>query len=277
MAGMAGFTIRVGLSELGPLSAFISVELPGGILLEPITGLTINNFAAGVEFFKTLPSIEDPFVLRGNDFALPTAQTADEWLNGLQRQVAAQAKAISLDPSKNGFLAAFTSPMTITGSAKIYSIYTSQQVFNGQVIVKISTDGKFLIVGKLNFAADKVSISGRLYADLSKIASGSATVLFLADVPDQVRLLTIYGKLKMGFRNPSGEEIAFDVVNLPPVTPGSTKPTGTVVYPAPAGGSADLNTISDAQLLRRRLLGARPAATSTTARSSTATRTRRSR
>jgi hypothetical protein len=117
MAGMAGFTIRVGLSELGPLSAFISVEVPGGILLEPTTGLTINNFAAGVEFFKTLPSIEDPFLLRGNDFALPTAQTADEWLNGLQRQVALQAKAIAADPSKDGFLAAFTSPMTITGSA----------------------------------------------------------------------------------------------------------------------------------------------------------------
>ena len=45
----------------------------------------------------------------------------------------------------NGFAAAFTAPMTITGSAKIYSIYTSQEVFNGQVIVKISTDGKILI------------------------------------------------------------------------------------------------------------------------------------
>ena len=62
--------------------------------------------------------------------------------------------------------------MTITGGAKVYTIYTSQAVFNGEVIVKISTDGKFLIVGKLNFAADNLSISGRLYADLSKIASG---------------------------------------------------------------------------------------------------------
>ena len=51
--------------------------------------------------------------------------------------------------------------MTITGSAKVYSIYTSQEVFNGQVTVKISTDGKILIIGKLNFAADNISISGR--------------------------------------------------------------------------------------------------------------------
>ena len=35
--------------------------------------------------------------------------------------------------------------MTITGSAEIYSIYTSQALFNGQVTVMISTDGKFLI------------------------------------------------------------------------------------------------------------------------------------
>ena len=83
MAGMAGFTIRFGLSELGPLSAFINVEVPGGILLEPTTGLTINDFSAGVEFFKTLPSIDDPFALRSSAFGLPTSMTADEWLTSL--------------------------------------------------------------------------------------------------------------------------------------------------------------------------------------------------
>ena len=85
--------------------------------------------------------------------------------------------------------------MTITGSARIYSIFTSQELFNGQVLLKLSTDGKFLVVGTLNFAANTVSISARLYADLSKVTSGSVTVLFLADIPDQVRLLTVYGKL----------------------------------------------------------------------------------
>ena len=45
---------------------------------------------------------------------------------------------------------------------------------------------------------------------------GNGTVLFLADIPDQVRLLTIYGKLKMGFRNASGEEVVFDVPQAPP-------------------------------------------------------------
>ena len=127
MAGMAGFTIRLGLSELGPLQVFINVEVPGGILLEPNSGLTLNDFSAGVEFFKTLPSIDDPMALRGSDFGLPTALTADQWLTGLQQQVAAPGQDASRrHPEPAGFPAAFTSPMTITGSARIYSMYTSQ-------------------------------------------------------------------------------------------------------------------------------------------------------
>src|SRR6185369_503515 len=166
----------------------INVEVPGGLLLEPITGLSMNDFVASFEFFKTLPSIDDPLLLRTSEFGLPTAVPVDQWLTSLQRQVALQAKKLHDNPGMSGFAAAFTSPMVITGSAKIYTIYTSQQVFNGQVTVKISTDGKILIIGKMNFAADQISISGKLYADLSKISSGNATVLFLADVPDQVRL-----------------------------------------------------------------------------------------
>ena len=173
IAGMAGFTIRLGLSELGPLQVFINVEVPGGLVIVPHIGLAINDFAAGVEFFKTLPSIDDPFALRGPDFALPSNVNAANWLTSLQAQVARQAKSISDNPDRDGFFAAFTSPMIITGSAKIYTIFTSQQVFNGQVILKISTDGKLLIIGKLNFAADNISISGRLYADLSKLATGN--------------------------------------------------------------------------------------------------------
>ena len=80
MAGLGGFTIRFALSDLGPLSVFISVSLPtGGILLEPNTGLTINDFAGGVEFFKTLPSIDDPLALRSPAFAAPATSP---WTTG---------------------------------------------------------------------------------------------------------------------------------------------------------------------------------------------------
>ncbi|MGZ6715887.1 MAG: hypothetical protein ACXVFG_14140, partial [Gaiellaceae bacterium] len=262
--GMAGFKlgIRVGLSQLGPLGVFLEASLPTGIVIVPQFGIAINDFVAGVEFFKTLPSIDSPFDLRGPDFNLPTAVPADQWLDSLRGQVATQYLMVKQNPNMNGFFAAFTSPMTITGSAKIYDIYTSQELFNGQVIVKISTDGKFLVVGKLNFAADNISVSGRLYADLSRIASGNATVLFLADVPDQVRLLTIYGKLKMGFRDATGQEVEFTVPEELPTTPtgslagpgdGSSVSLGDingrgyldVTYTVPSGSTLDTGSITD--------------------------------
>jgi hypothetical protein len=202
-AGVGGFTIRFAVSELGPLGVFISASIPGGIVLEPNTGLAINDFSAGVEFFKTLPSIDKPDELRGPDFGLPTAQSADQWLSSVKQQVVAQYRAMKLNPGMSGFAAAFTSPMLITGGAKIFTIYASKEVFNGEIIIRFSTDGKFLVIGKLNFASDNLSITGRLYADLSKIAAGEATVLFLADIPDQVQLLTIDGRFKMGFATPT--------------------------------------------------------------------------
>ena len=248
MDGIGGLTIRFALSDLGPLSVLISVEVPGGILLEPITGLTINDFVAGVDFFSTLPSISDPKALRSNAFQIPTAVPVAQWLPMVKQQVVAQYRAILANPSLNGFTAAFTSPMVITGSATVYTIYTSQAVFNGQVTVKISTDGKFLIIGTLNFAADKVSISGRLYADLSQVSSGSVTVLFLADIPDQVKLLTIFGKLQMGFENASGQPVSFTVVGADPNTAPGAAPTASLLDPsAPNVDYASINAVGRSQ------------------------------
>ncbi len=242
IAGMAGFTIRLGLSELGPLEVYINVNTPTGVLLVPQIGLTLNDFSAGVQFFKTLPSMSDPFALRQLTAPSPTGVTADTWMTSLQQQVATQAQAVANNPQLGGFGAAFTSPMVITGSARIYSIYTSQALFNGQVSVMISTDGKLLVIGKLNFANNNISLSGRLYVDLSKVAQGDATVLFLADIPDQVRLLTIYGKLQMGFRDSSGNPVTFDVVNPPDAVATATNPTIGISGPASDGGTVDVGT-----------------------------------
>src|SRR5262249_52267268 len=184
MAGMAGFTIQLALSELGPLDVFISVDLPEGILLDPDTGLSINNFAGGVQFFQTLPNYTDPLQLAQLAASSPTSITPDQWLTQVKQQVVNQYKASLANPAQSGWAAAFTSPMTIIGSATIYSIYTSQQLFNGQVTLEFSTDGKIFVEGKLNFADNNISVSGKLYANLSQIAQGAATVLFLADIPD---------------------------------------------------------------------------------------------
>ena len=74
--------------------------------------------------------------------------------------------------------------MVITGGADVYSQFVSQFVFSGRVQVKISTDGKFLIAGQLRFLDGLLTMSAKVYADLSKISEGAATVLFLADIPD---------------------------------------------------------------------------------------------
>src|SRR6185503_16821979 len=97
MIGAGGFTIQFALSELGPLGVFITASVPGGIVLEPNTGLAINDLSAGVEFFKTLPSIDQPEQLRGPDFQLPTAQTPAQWLDSVRQQVVLQYQAIKAD------------------------------------------------------------------------------------------------------------------------------------------------------------------------------------
>ena len=217
----------------------------------------------------TLPSLADPMELRNLTLPTPGATPPDQWLAQVKQQVVNQYKASLAHPGQNGWAAAFTSPMLIIGSATVYSIYTSQELFNGQVTIAISTDGKFLVIGKLNFAANNLSVSGRLYADLSNISQGAATVLFLADVPDQVRILTLYGKLQMGFKNIQGQEVAFTVPDLPPNIPTAT-----------LGGPADGATIAASELNGRGYIDVTytvpTARSSTTRRSPTSRRSSRS-
>jgi Ca2+-binding RTX toxin-like protein len=244
--GVGGLTIRLALSELGPLGVFVSASVPGGIVIEPNTGLAFNDFSAGVEFFKSLPSVDDPALLR--QFGLPTETTPETWLTEVKNQVVNQYNAIQAMkalglPGAGGFFAAFTSPMVITGGAKVFTIYTSKEVFNGEVFLQFSTDGKFLIIGKLNFAADMVSISGRLYADLSNVAGGNVTVLFLADVPEQVRLLTVEGKLSLGFSDAGGNEVEVPVVNLVAAAT-DARTTADLAFPA-AGEEVDAGLLNN--------------------------------
>ena len=45
--------------------------------MEPFSGLTINDFVAGVEFFKSLPSITEAEEFRGPEFAVSPAVDPD--------------------------------------------------------------------------------------------------------------------------------------------------------------------------------------------------------
>ena len=95
---MGGFTIRIGLSELGPLQVFVNVKTPTGVMLVPQIGLVMNDFTANVQFFSTLPSIEKPEELRGPAFQLPTVTAADQWLSTVKQQVVNQYLRIKANP-----------------------------------------------------------------------------------------------------------------------------------------------------------------------------------
>ncbi|MEN9733273.1 MAG: hypothetical protein RLZ45_1268, partial [Verrucomicrobiota bacterium] len=227
MAGLAGFSIRFALSELGPLGVLVSVNSPVGIPIDPtlVTGLAIGSFTAGVDFYSTLPSITTVEELRNPSLSGRQVVSADQWSNAVQDQVAAQYRAIRDNPALGGFFSAFSAPMVITGSGRLFTNYLSPSAFNADLEIRISTDGKFLAIGTFNFLDGGASIAGRLYGDLTRIAKGEGRFLFLVTMPDQVQLLEFGGGLEFGFRDATGAAVSFGK----PVTP---TPGGDSAVPA---------------------------------------------
>ena len=81
IAGLAGFTIRLGLSELGPLQVFLNVEVPGGILLEPQLRPDDQRLRRRRRVLQDAALDRRPVrAARTRTFGLPTDVTADQWL-----------------------------------------------------------------------------------------------------------------------------------------------------------------------------------------------------
>ena len=221
---------------------------PAGIMLVPQIGLAINDFAArrGV--------LQDPALDRGPVRAARTRLRPPD--RRQRRDVADLAAEPGGTPGQDDQRATPTvtgssppSPhrWSSPGSARIYSIFTSQQVFNGQVTVKISTDGKLLIVGKLNFADDNISISGRLYADLSKVATGQRRPCSSSPTsPTRSGCSPSTARSRWASSDSSGNEVTFDAVSLPDPVATGTRPTVDTVTPAPGGGRVDAGVINKA-------------------------------
>ena len=97
-AGTAGAEIRVGFSELGFLSAYLSTELPAGILLDPVSGLSIKDFRGGVAFNSSpLTPPSSPDGLNKAHFKPTTDLTLEKWKVELKKQVVNQAGELSAD------------------------------------------------------------------------------------------------------------------------------------------------------------------------------------
>ncbi|MFY8056774.1 MAG: hypothetical protein ACOVRM_03480, partial [Planctomycetaceae bacterium] len=223
-----GVQIRFAFSELGPLGILVSVKIP--LLVEPVTGLTIDEMTGGIEFFTSLPTITEPEELRNKAFAPATDIDSDVWLAQVKQQVVNQVKAIKANPNIPGFLAAFTSPMTITAAATLSSTHLgSAESFNARIELRFSTDGKIFGSGLFRFMNNRLLISGKIYADLSQVSKGNAKVLFLGEAPvieDQpdLKFLVLKGKFEMRFLNGNGEPMTFG-------TNTSDKPSANTVNP----------------------------------------------
>ncbi|MHC4561200.1 MAG: hypothetical protein ACYS8X_00330 [Planctomycetota bacterium] len=89
IANRGGFQLMFGLSELGPLMGYISIEVP--IMLNPHTGLTLGRLAGGITFNATpFPDITDPADLRSPIFKSSGELTFEEWVKSLQQLVVNQ-------------------------------------------------------------------------------------------------------------------------------------------------------------------------------------------
>lgn len=190
-AGTSGFEIRVGLSELGPLQVYLGVSVP--VLLEPISGLSITDFRAGVTFNSTLPDVTDPFELTSSAFTPASELTVDEWRSQLETAVANQATS----GGSGDFWDVFNQPMIIQGGATLYSAYASTSTFRADIDAIFDTEGRILVNARGTFA-DSFSMNYRLYANLTEIQT-SGTFLFLAEEPEDPTLITYYGAIQFKF------------------------------------------------------------------------------
>ena len=246
IAGTGGFTIRLALTEKGPLGVQITGDLPEGILLEPISGLKLSGFSGGVEFFKTSPDAFKPEDLLDPNFAPALSNStkldAGEWLAAVRRQSLAQYRALKNTPVGGGFFAAFTKPMVISGGGQIV-FHIPETVLKINAEIRVSTDGKILITGDLLLLGGLQRAPACLYANLSDIKNCNAKILLMVQdmpagphpilpmIPIPIPTsLEIKGSIDMKYFGPDGK-----VVDFFDTTPKATTPTAQVIDPAEGG------------------------------------------
>ena len=205
LGDIAGFDIRIGLSELGPLSVYFSCSV--SIPIVPIYGLVLTNLRAGVSFNNPLPSVTDPTKLRDASFQSAQDLSADQWLTQMKAQVLAQ----SSDPNAAEGWNLLGSIIRIEGGATLSCQYLTESAFTADVDLILSTDGKFLINARAQLADGTVSFGFKLYSDFGTVSQGQLAVLFLADIPDSPKqTLTIRGSLQFLFARLDGQAVDAD-------------------------------------------------------------------
>ncbi|WP_221032086.1 LEPR-XLL domain-containing protein [Actomonas aquatica] len=193
VAGYGGLEVYLGLSQFGPLQGYIKATVP---LTIPYVGIAFTDFRGGITFNSELPSVDDPLALRDHPEFTPSGDLGfNEWREILEGSLATQIAA----HAESGNFGLLLSPFTIEGGVTIFSIYASTATFNIQADFKMDSRGRFLARGAFQLGGS-FSFTANLYIDMSAfITEGDGTVIFLAELPSEVPVATIYGLLSFDF------------------------------------------------------------------------------
>src|SRR5262249_34399882 len=187
---LAGFTIRIGLSDYGPLDVYVesTARIPLGD-----TGLCLNDFRGGITFGTAFPDVtisdppraRDALQLRQPAFSTPDSLTEAQWQAQLQTQVVNQLKGSSSPPGPDTIWDNLTSgPFIVQAGVTISEL--DPNVLKVDADVFFDTRGSFLVIGTLT-EADTLSIGVKMYVNLAPLYTGSQhlDILFLVDNPSQ--------------------------------------------------------------------------------------------
>ena len=185
IAGIGGAGFRIGMAdidpgpgiEIVPLQAYISVAAP--VIIEPISGLTLGAFTAGIEFASTLEDehYEDIDNLKAVTIANSLNPSLDVWEDNLRTSTLAIYNG---NASGDGNSSVWDQPMVITAAVTLYSSYVSPQALNGTVMVKLDTEGRILLIGELLFGGGSLKLDAKMYADLTQVESANFSFSFYA-------------------------------------------------------------------------------------------------
>ena len=234
-AGLAGFEIRLGLSQDGPLDVFAEVDAP--IILDPDTGLAVTNLSAGINFGSPLTTPDSAKDLGAAAQGI-LSPTLTQWESQLAADVANNAK-VDASWDKPPTL------LTIQGGATIFDAYASTDAFELTGNIAFDTTGKLLASGTVTLGGS-VKVNGSVFIDLSQIASGKAELLINVTAPADTPIVTAYGEVDFEFDGP--------VLNPVQVPSGSSTPqlgTGLVLDGSTGYGSAANINLNNSSFTRR--------------------------
>ncbi|HVZ63437.1 MAG TPA: LEPR-XLL domain-containing protein, partial [Lacunisphaera sp.] len=229
--GLAAFTDTNGDTQVIPLEAFLKVDAP--ILIEPISGLTLGSFTAGIQFDHVLDDYTNPNDLKVVSIASVTNPDLTHWADDLHDS------ALDLfESGGGGAVDVWSKPMTITAGAEFYSSYVSKQALDAQVLFQIDTTGKVLLIGELTTGGGNLKLAARFYADFSNADAGEVHFSFYADAGlAGVSLpggppFAIWGSLSVAVYSSSGTALTGD-----PDAPAALDAAGTTVKIGITGGA----------------------------------------